>query len=298
MRRLWLLRRAVKAAKQILRDHRQDLSLWDGFARIERQRGKIADARQVYCTALSMYRSFKPNEQIDGPLLWRSWAEMEWEEGNSAVALKVVVAASKDDQVDLGELGSLTSMRASADGLSFLDSTASLAKSPDVRPSSTEILRTRQYYSTLLEASFQPKATQSIVRNRDHLAYSAALLALLTQGLDAATEVVERHLFRLESTSSAGETAEHEEAYMLYAKLLYRHSTKGPYKPAQLREVLERAITQYKNNTLFLGLFYHNERERASSSPSERTAFLSPPVTDLESFLSFPDVPRSREQCA
>jgi hypothetical protein len=34
-----------------------------------------------YCTALSMYRSFAPQDQIDGPLLWRAWAEMEWEDG-------------------------------------------------------------------------------------------------------------------------------------------------------------------------------------------------------------------------
>ncbi|GAA5950440.1 hypothetical protein JCM3765_004549 [Sporobolomyces pararoseus] len=227
---------AVKAAKQILRDHRQDLLLWDGYARIERQRGKVADARQVYCTALSMYRSFKPQDQIDGPLLWRSWAEMEWEEGNVSTALKVLTAASSDSQVDL----------------------ASLSKSPESRPSSTEVLRARQYYSTQLEAAFQPRATQSIVRNRNHLAYSAALLALISQGLDQATEVLERQLFRLETTNAIG-TAEHEEAYMLYAKLLYRNSTKGPYRPAQLRDLLERAIKDYKNNTLFLGLFYHNE---------------------------------------
>ncbi|GAA6015188.1 hypothetical protein JCM11491_000498 [Sporobolomyces phaffii] len=228
---------AVKVAKQVLRDHRQDLLLWDGYARIERQRGKTADARQVYCTALSMYRSFKPEEQIDGPLLWRSWAEMEWEEGNVAIALKVLsAAAATDDRVDL----------------------ASLAKSPDLRPSATELLRARQYYSTQLEAAFQPRATQSIVRNRNHLAYSAAVLALLTQGIDQAVEVLERHLFRLECTNALG-SAEHEEVYMLYAKLLYRNSTRGAYKPGQLRDLLERAIKQYKNNTLFLSLFYHNE---------------------------------------
>ncbi|GAA5907948.1 nuclear exosome regulator NRDE2 [Sporobolomyces salmoneus] len=227
---------AVKAAKQILKDHRTDLALWDGYARIERQRGKVSDARQVYCTALSMYRSFKPQDQIDGPLLWRSWAEMEWEEGNTAIALKVLVAASSNAQVDL----------------------ASLAKSPETRPSPAEILRARQYYSTQLEASFQPRATESILRNRNHLAYSSALLALLTQGLDSATEILERQLFRLDCVNAKG-TAEHEEVYMLHAKLLYRNSMKGAYKPTRLRDVLERATGEYRNNTLFLGLFYHNE---------------------------------------
>lgn len=57
----------------------------------------------MYITALSMYRSFAPVDQIDGPLLWRAWAEMEWEEGKPLLALKVLVAASATEIVDLGK---------------------------------------------------------------------------------------------------------------------------------------------------------------------------------------------------
>lgn len=89
-------------AKSILRDNRTNLSLWDGYARLERQRNKIEEARQVYVTALSMYRTFSARDQIDGPLLWRSWAEMEWEEGKAVLALKVLVAAAVDEELDLG----------------------------------------------------------------------------------------------------------------------------------------------------------------------------------------------------
>lgn len=97
------LHSAVKLAKSVLNANRQNLSLWDGYARIERQRGKIVEARAVYVTALSMYREFAPSDQIDGPLLWRSWAEMEWEEGKGTLALKVLVAITATEQVDLGE---------------------------------------------------------------------------------------------------------------------------------------------------------------------------------------------------
>lgn len=49
---------------------------------------------------------------------------------------------------------------------------------------------------------------------------------------------------------------------MFYVKLLYRHSTAGTgYRPHQLRDVCERAIHEFKNNSLFLSVFYHNERE-------------------------------------
>ncbi|GAA5826903.1 hypothetical protein JCM11251_002152 [Rhodosporidiobolus azoricus] len=227
---------AVKLAKQVLRDHRSDLVLWDGYARIERQRGKFVEARQVYCTALSMYRSFAPEDQIDGPLLWRAWAEMEWEEGKPEVALQVLVSAASEQQVDL----------------------ASLASS-SIRPSAAQILRTRQYYSRALEAAFQPRATLAHLRNRNHLAFSAALLEYLTHDLAGAVEVLETHLFRLDVAGANG-SAEREEAYMMYAKLLYRHmAVGGGYRPAQLRDLLERAVKEFKNNTLFLSLLYHNE---------------------------------------
>ncbi|CEQ42109.1 SPOSA6832_03893, partial [Sporobolomyces salmonicolor] len=247
---------AVKMAKQILRDRRQDLALWDGYARIERQRGKTADARQVYCTALGMYRSFAPPDQIDAPLLWRAWAEMEWEEGNPVLALKILSAATSSEQVDL----------------EARFRTASLAKvDPDVRPPPAQILRARQYYTTQLEAAFQPRATQAILRNRNHVAYSSALFEYLTRGLDPAVDVLERHLFRLECAGASG-SAEHEEAYMLYSKLLYRHmAVGGGYRPAQLRELLERAIKEFKNNTLFLSLFYYNELRMKIQNRVRRT---------------------------
>lgn len=53
-----------------------------------------------------MYRSFAEEDQIDGPVLWRAWAEMEWEEGREGLAMKILVASAgsvNDEEVDLGE---------------------------------------------------------------------------------------------------------------------------------------------------------------------------------------------------
>lgn len=94
---------ALKLAKEILRTNRQNLLLWDAYARLQRSRKKIAEARTVYVTSLSMVRSFTQKEKHHVPLLWRSWAEMEWEEGNSVLALKVLVACTSPEEGDLGE---------------------------------------------------------------------------------------------------------------------------------------------------------------------------------------------------
>lgn len=116
-----------------------------------------------------------------------------------------------------------------------------------------------QSLATLLESSFLQLASTSTLRSRPHLAYSSALFEYLSNDLSSATEVFERHLFRLDCAGVLG-SAEHEEAYMMYVKLLWRHAGEGKgYKPGQLRDVLERAIPEFPHNSLFLSLFYSNE---------------------------------------
>lgn len=101
-----------------------------------------------------------------------------------------------------------------------------------------------------------------------------------------ATEVFEQHLFRLDCSGAQG-SAEHEEAYMSYVKLLYRHASAGRgFKPGQLRDVLERAISEFPSNTLFLSVFYHNERElrwSALTSRADLLVALCSPIQDPRS---------------
>ncbi|SCV68709.1 BQ2448_830 [Microbotryum intermedium] len=265
---------AGKLAKSVLRTKRQTLVLWDGYARIERARGKVSDARQVYVTALSMYRTFPSQERIDGPLLWRSWAEMEWEEGGIDVASKVLMAATADgDGEDLGE-SSNNSQYGSELTKSRANIPASLARTSSAKVTPAQKLRARQFYTTELEASFQPFATQRLVRNRNHLAFSFALFDYLCRGdlTASTTEIFEQHLSRLEDAGAKG-SCEHEEAYQSYVKLLYRHAEKGKrgHRPAQLRQVLERAIAEFRNNTMFLSLYYHNELRTKIQNRVRRT---------------------------
>lgn len=96
-------------AKEILSTDRDNLALWDGYARLERQRGKITAARQVYVTAIqsAMARIQKSNDedlQLDEAELWASWAEMEWEEGNDERCLEVLIMAAGMQRQAIGEL--------------------------------------------------------------------------------------------------------------------------------------------------------------------------------------------------
>lgn len=234
------LSKALKFAKQALGNDRNNLLLWDAYARMERSRGKVTEARKVYVSALSLYRSFAPRDKVDGPLLWRAWAELEWAQGSNELALGVLIGAS-------GALG---------DG----GEPAAIAKG-GVALSAAMLLRARAGFNAQLEAAYGPEADQGMLRNRNNVAFCAALLEYLTNGMDAATAFLDGHLFRLEFCGASG-SAEHEEAFIMCAKLLHRHMSSPQakvYQPPKVREFLQRALALFPNDSLLLAMLLDNE---------------------------------------
>lgn len=103
-------RRAVKVAKSVLSDDRDNLALWDGYARLERQRGNLAAARQVYVTAIQAAQqratvagANQADLQLDTVELWAAWAEMEWENGEEERCVEVLGMAAGQNLGQLGE---------------------------------------------------------------------------------------------------------------------------------------------------------------------------------------------------
>ena len=93
-------------AKSLLASDRENLVLWDGYARLERQRGNIDAARAVYVTAIRSRDSAVTDETgEDAAELWSAWAEMEWDVGEEVRCLEVLVMAAGMDISRLGESG-------------------------------------------------------------------------------------------------------------------------------------------------------------------------------------------------
>lgn len=98
-----------KFAKKYLKTDRMDLELWNGYAQTEKAFGRISEARKVYSTVLSMYQSFPAQDQARAPLIYRYFAELEWEQSRPGVALTILVALAEgvpanipeDEQKDL-----------------------------------------------------------------------------------------------------------------------------------------------------------------------------------------------------
>ncbi|CED84838.1 Uncharacterized conserved protein [Phaffia rhodozyma] len=226
---------AIKLAKPILAENRDSLPLWDGYARLERQRSKPDESRKVYLTALSMMSKEVVNLHKAGRgqswVLWRGWAELEWEWGVGGKRLIEVIASATN---------AISLERLSTPPTAALDLT------------SIEILKTRQFFSGVISSSLSPEAPTSLTQNTTHLIFLSALFEYLTIGLEAAADVFERHL----DSSLMMSALEKEEIYLLYTDLLYKHTlTPSPYRPALIRSVLERAITIFPHNTSFLSLY-------------------------------------------
>ena len=83
---------ARNLAKNLLNDHRTNLSLWNVYAQMEKCHGKLKEARKVYQTALATYHTFPAEDQVAVPLVYSAFAQLEWEEGRPDQALKILVA--------------------------------------------------------------------------------------------------------------------------------------------------------------------------------------------------------------
>ena len=109
---------SVKLAKSILSGDRDNAAIWDGYARLEAQRGNITAARGVYSTVLQSDQ-LAADERLG---LYAAWARMEWAAGEEDQSLAAVVAAAT------------------------LDSGLSDASQP---PSTIALLKAKQHYSSI-----------------------------------------------------------------------------------------------------------------------------------------------------
>ena len=84
-------------ARGILQGDSANLLLYDAYARIQLLRGNARKARFTYAECLKSLSS-----HADARVIWLSWAEMAWIEGESAVATSILatsVGAVPDSQL-------------------------------------------------------------------------------------------------------------------------------------------------------------------------------------------------------
>ncbi|CAG8634239.1 9753_t:CDS:2, partial [Diversispora eburnea] len=201
-----------------------NLTLWNGFAQAEASSNKIAEARKVYLGALAQYRTFPIQFRFDAPLLHRTFAEMEIEQGNHKTAMNILV--------------NLTEEQGTIDSISEIDVPI------------TKLLRARKYYSQQIVRITDPLASQKDFLNSLHYHVCYALMECLSQNIQQACKIFEEMLQTFEIKSES----------VNHGKLL--------------REVLDRALKLFPNNTIFLLLYFHEETRGERIPPLGLQKFL------------------------
>ncbi|KAI8972712.1 NRDE-2, necessary for RNA interference-domain-containing protein [Pilobolus umbonatus] len=220
-----------RLAKSLLKNQRSNLILWNAYAQMEKYHDRIDEARKVYLTVFSMYHTFPEKEQMIAPLLYAMFAKLELENNRPNEALKILASISDNKPYD--------------------------EKTTVV--STPVILRAREYFlqqsaqlSILSDSRMERQAAFSIIS-------CYALFEYLSTGITNALTVYENALSFIQD-NQAERGYESEIVWVEYAWLLYRHANnKGGYKVNEFRKTMERALTLFPNNTIFISLFVWNE---------------------------------------
>ncbi|WWC66161.1 uncharacterized protein I206_100062 [Kwoniella pini CBS 10737] len=215
---------AVKLAKSILVSDRDNLLLWEGYARLEKQRGNFAAARTVYITALQAAVAHRKDGLVteDELDLWAGWSEMEFEMAEDVRALEVVSLAVGSGQDRLSDY--------------------SVPDRMPTPPAPIALLKARQHYSSI---SHTLSPSQLLLKS---------LYSYLIDGIEPTRTFLLNHLASLPPSSP-----EAEQTLQLLTKILYLHSSRHASPASLSRSTLEIALSSFPNNTSFLSLYLYGE---------------------------------------
>jgi len=221
----------TKLAKNLLKNDRNNLVLWNAYAQHEKSHGRTSEARKVYHTALSMIKALSHAEQAYTPLLFRMLAELEFDLDRPEVALNILLSMAEDaPRLDDSSI-----------------------------PTTTQVLKARSFFAQKLSYLSTLAVSERDYNNAHHYYVCSAMFEYLTQGLDYACQVFET-IWTGFRDRGVERSIDNEVLLVAYARMLYRHSAKrGVYKPSIMRDMLTRSLELFPNNTILLSLFMWNE---------------------------------------
>ncbi|KAI8459216.1 NRDE-2, necessary for RNA interference-domain-containing protein [Phakopsora pachyrhizi] len=224
---------AVKIVKQILSQDQTNWTLWDTYARLCLRRGKERLGREAYVKTLEMV----PESTRGLESLWYSWAEMEFQVGNSELVISILARAMKciDESPCRAFIGKIT-------GLFDRNAPIDIARN---RVSTCVGFSMFQYLTQGFEAACE--------------VYEESLKVLIESGVEG-EELEEEELWMSYCKLVFDQIDDRNE------KLEKRRS----YRPIQVREILKRSIERFPNNSIFIALFGFNESRMRIDNETRR----------------------------
>lgn len=216
-----------KTAKALLKKWPNNTSLYNGYAVAEWRNGNLDMSRTVLLSATS--QDIREKE-----CLWTTWAWLDLEAGDMRSALARCIAATGTDQTNA-------------------ETTATYS----------QLLKARQNFSSsrefLLSIGNMQRAalyaeTSSLLEYLSPFAGSTEHASSRQGDIQRAMDTIDT--FTSEALTRAHSKSAHLERLLQFAAhLLYLHATRGPFRPAHLRDQLRKFTTLFPSNTVFLTLF-------------------------------------------
>ncbi|CAK7223542.1 hypothetical protein SBRCBS47491_005241 [Sporothrix bragantina] len=230
-----------KAARALIKQYISNTALYEAYALAEVARDNVEVARSVLASATSNIAD------VEAELPLRiTWAWIELENGQKDNAIRRLILRSSQDE-DAAPISAETSQ-----------------ESQPLSPA--ELLRLRHELRTGMDYSL----SSCFVRRATLYAQAVILLNYLSptspedqqpqnqqsqQGkISAALAIATMFSEEMQSRGHGASTI-HEEFLQSVARVIYFHTTHGPYRPADLQAPLEKMVALFPQNGIFLRLF-------------------------------------------
>lgn len=226
---------ARKQAKSFLKRNSDSPRLYNVYALMELHLGNFDSAERVWSTALSMRRSFKPEDKCTFFLLWRDWV-YSYMSLKKFPQAKAVLAILPEDQLDF--------------------STIIAGYNLSTNTSIATQIKTERYIKSQLDNSRSRAHWQVLVVLTDILALHKYLNADLR--LDLALETYDISLKATTKTSTEN-AAVIENIHENRARFLHAHSTTfgQPFRPRDHSSILAESVQNFPDNIRLLLLHHY-----------------------------------------
>ncbi|KAI5305786.1 snoRNA-binding rRNA-processing protein utp10 [Ascosphaera pollenicola] len=224
--------------KRLLKQRPSCKALYNCYVLMELRDGQFDSAERVVSTTLSMSARQDEMKRDGCTSLWVSWIWGVLKQGKFDKVMRLL-AAIPDNQID---------------GQGAMQTPGST-----VGMTPAEILKSQKFFTEVADYGLATSKENSFINATECL----AVLRYTTsdRDLQQALQVyghAETNLSR--HASFHGNASVRERLHQCKANLLYHHAlTRRVYKPSVLREELQRSISLFPSNTMFLGLFVWNE---------------------------------------
>ncbi|XP_071962858.1 nuclear exosome regulator NRDE2-like isoform X2 [Antedon mediterranea] len=260
-----------KFAKCILKEevNRNNLLLWEVYAKLEWKLGNVEEARRVIGTALGMSGQVMSGQEVRNsiPSLVASYTYLELDLDANVRSF----ITNKKEKMNNDGIDRLLKV------LTWLGQGSEVFSNPESdETSALDILKARRGFQTNLDAKMETyKSALLSSEESDDLEYFLeyvccyAWFQYITVGLQAATVVFEESLSFLKTHSAKKREfndtyidsftttlqKHYEDIFLNYIKLVIYHILRNPTPLTMIRSILQRALLAFPRSAVFLQLF-------------------------------------------